>query len=984
MTLAKMRRGFLLPLVLVVVVLMSLVLYYFHVVAMSEYSQVHKIAHNFQLDLIVDSALIEMAIQQEKQAACPGATPPPWVDEIIPEIDANRPKDPDDGRAPNGQGGPLALGGPREVDQGGSLPGTDEVTRGSGNDPAQLEIKTTVGPFHHVPAEYDAKSIYAEPVFEDRQKDVVAWHLRGPIKVEARLKPSGRAAGELVSTWNGTVAITDATPIASEFALFAYQPPTCEDENGSIDQSINDLQRGGRFTVHARKVGRVLVRGPFLILPEDAGTEKTYLTDRDRGAGDHAPSFSYVESKWKGWSAIPGPRALLPPPLSLGNSLIKDALDFLHGLWDKIPTIGEVEAQRPKREHSPVLRIDFKLPQLCVGVSPAKLCTPGQIGPWEFPPLSIVIGVASGGEPTATFGAWWSIIPDDEVGRFATGMYFHGLRKPGEQLFSIMGRTQDPPAGAGDETVQDLFRGVRFKASDDNPAYADFSDGISGLVTGDGEDNEVILPEPVPRTTGGARPDLGIIAHYGVAIFDAQTLFDIGVLDLLKEVLSFSLPGGPLLGTLVSKVLDFLGIKPDIYIVLRQWKVKGYDLTDDPENLTAEKVTEVFENALPDNIDADDLKPMGIVSPYGMYQYTHSVNSWNRIKESLANFATNALVNKAVSFAVGKLGQFIGWLFKNVGESRVGTAVDQIRALGGNYVRDNAVLSAVFRFCRGFSDKLFKLLLRVGVSPTTIKNLLKDQARDQAKGFLQGKIRDPNGFLPRPVKALLGVFGPEAVDHPFKARFDSAMDATKGMREAAKSYPYGFLPPKYSSWASLATRIYPDMKAYLDAEVVDGVLPLRGIVLLRELDYEGEPIKYRGAGIIVVVTKDESKGPVLNARVEPVESNDSTWLTLVHLVTADVFEKKEREPLKLGEVFTGTVYAETGVAPAKRGCLIFGNLVCGHINKRKIDKGLKGPNEGVTVRYADEVLPHMLKAGKKPLWTVEVLGTPLPPPPPTN
>lgn len=980
----RARDGFLLPLVLVIAVLVSLSLYWFHVVAVSEYSQVHRIAAGWQVDLIVDSALIEMAIQQEKQAACAGAPPPEWVDRVIDDIDAARPKTPDDPDAPDGQGGPAGVpaGGPRTTGAGRSLPGTDAVSRGAGNDPAAVEIQTTVGPFRHVPAEYDAKTIYAEPVFADRSKDVVAWNFRGPIKVEARVKATGRAfSGDLVGAWNGTVAITDATPVASEFVLFSYMPPACENEDASIDQSINDLQRGGRFTVHARKVGRVMVRGPFLLLPEDAAGEKTYLTDRDRGAGDHAPSFSYVEPKWKDWSAIPGTRALLPPPLALGNGVLKWVLDKLHGLWDKIPTIGEVEAQRPKREHSPQLTIGpIKLPRICVGVSPAEVCTPSEVGPWTLPPISVVVGAGSGGDPAADIGAWFSILPDDEVGRYATGMYFHGLRKPGEQTFCLFGRTQDPPAGPGEESVHDLYRGVRFKSSDDAPQYQDYSEGINGLVAGDGDDGEVILPEPVPRLDGGTQSDLGIIAHYGVAIFDAQTMFDFGLMDVLKHLL----PGGVLLGPVVDWVLKLFNFKPDIYIVLRQWKVKGYDLTDDPENLTAEKVMEVFENALPDNIDADDLKPMGIVTPYGMYQHQHSVNSWNRIKEALINLGTKILVNKAVSLGVAKFGALLGWLFRKGKDGPLGSFLDKVKELGGSYVRNNALLSKLVELGRNFAERLVKLLIRVKLSPETLRNLLKDQARGRARDFLKGKIRDPNGFLPRPVKALLGVFGPEAIDHPFKARFDAAMDATKGLREAARTYPYGFLPPKYTSWASLATRIYPTMQAYLDAERVGGVLPLRGVVLLRELDYKGEPIRYRGAGIIVVVTKDEAKGPRLEARVEPAENNDQTWLTLVHLVTADVFTKKEREPLKLGDSFTGTVYAETGVAPAGRGCLIFGNLICGHINKRKIDRSLKAPEEGVTVRYADEILPNMLKAGKRPLWSVEVLGTAQPAPPPTN
>ena len=64
--------------------------------------------------------------------------------------------------------------------------------------------------------------------------------------------------------------------------------------------------------------------------------------------------------------------------------------------------------------------------------------------------------------------------------------------------------------------------------------------------------------------------------------------------------------------------------------------------------------------------------------------------------------------------------------------------------------------------------------------------------------------------------------------------------------------------------------------------------------------------------------------------------------------------------------------------------MILGNLVTGHINKRAIDPALKGPTDGVHVRYAAEILQNMAAPNKKPLWSIEVLGAPLAPPPPAG
>jgi len=143
---------------------------------------------------------------------------------------------------------------------------------------------------------YDPKVFYAEPIFGDGDKDPVPWDLRGPFTVG---RHHGLSRGPFVFerrfSRTQTLAITDTSPPAGEFALFNYLPPPDE------DYALNDLSRGGRLTVFPLDAGRVMVRGPLCSSPRTPQGE-AFPGRQARPEG----SFNYPtpgSRAWTGWGA---------------------------------------------------------------------------------------------------------------------------------------------------------------------------------------------------------------------------------------------------------------------------------------------------------------------------------------------------------------------------------------------------------------------------------------------------------------------------------------------------------------------------------------------------------------------------------------------------------------------------------------------------------------------------------------------------------
>lgn len=1015
------RRGQVLPLVVLLLALVSLALFSFWFVAGSEYAQVHRIALQFQASLVAEAAGDELA-QQQQQASCPQASPPPWMPPIITDLEAARPPQPPaDAVTPApttpGAAGPgstptapapatgptdpaIPIGGAppmipgtggdspvdvqypgcpgakpaidvrRTVDVSADLTITRQVAQAAGLDVGSLQVQIAVGPFFLVPCRLDPKLMYAEATFGDAQKDRTAWNLRAPCSVSVKIA-SASQSGEAQVVLDTEMAVSDSTPPASEFALFSFLPPLSE------KMALEDLQSGGRFTVYPRSVGRVMVRGPLLLVPEDGSSEAAHK-------GGEAPdeSLSYPGREWPGWAAVPGPRALMPPFFQAAIRNGADAvLDFLRNIFSFLPDLGEDAARRPDRlDHSPdrvIGPIDIPMPvRLLINsvISPAGPIgglvntftpvslgpeIPDRVGPWQMPEVSLVGGLGLGGDPATHFGLFFPLLGDDEVARFSAGMYFHGLKSAGQQTFSILGSQVSRGFIPGEATSEDIFRGALINGDSDPPSEPRLYE--AGLRPSDGKDHDVIIPEPVPHPTGGTNPDVGILAAYGVGHFDMVHYFDLGVVEVLK----WFIPVLGQVGGVVIEIMGKFGLSPDLRLGFRHWEMRG----------TAAPAAAFDVAALAELIEADKM----VLIPYGLYFFEHNVLSFDRFKEAMVNQGLASFVGISSTFIVGKIATILGVMFRAVGP-RVGKIGTELaRAIGRDVSDSNPVLQALINVGKKLSQGLLRSSLREALMTGATRNVLEGLFKKAARSVTGRFVRGPDNFLPRVVKAYLGVFGPSQMRPPLPGTAARAFSGVDGLAIEAAQYPSGFFPWRTTDWAAVATRAYPDMAAYLANESSDGVLLLRGIVLVKEARYSGPPIKYRGSGILVVVSTDPANPATLETTVEPVDSDGTSWMVLVHLPTVDLMQKPDELPaLRLGERFVGSVVSLSGVTPTGKGTLIQGNLVTGIINKRAIDSSKVAPEEGVHVVYAPW-LKDAVAPGKFPRWNLELLGAPTPP-----
>lgn len=971
------RRGQVLPLAMVGVVLVSLGLYAHHFVASSEYHQVHQIANAYQTSLVTDAANTELNQQQARAAAGTGQGSP-WAEEVLSDLERSRVVGKKDG-APDGT--EKTWGREHKFQLKAELPVAQRVAR-EGGLPNNLSVDLTVGPFKLAPNTIKAKDFYAEPVFADADKDIVAWNFRGPMTTEVR-------AGSQVERKTTTLAITDATPPASDFAIFSYEPPIGADEAQVEYRTVNDLNKGGRFTVYPRQQGRVMVRGPFYLVPEEGTDEKSpYL-----GGLEPQESVSYQERKWANWSTIPGNRALIQPPFNAGT-VLNTIVSWIHKIAPGIGSEAYGSVIRPEASGSPQWNLGPIPVWAILGPAGMVLKLAGvdlELGPWH-PEVSLVLGLAISGEPTVSPGDWTTVLPKDQPGMFASAAYFHGLLKPGDQTFSLFGNTAQRGTGPDAETGEDIYRGIVYNSLEEGSQPKAY-DG--GLRPAPGQDFDAILPEPLPREEGKLA-DVGILGYYGVATFESHSIVDMGIFEMLSTIM------GPHI-KLLHKLIELTGISPDLHVVLRQWHVYGNKI-DKEHPLTLEGVIEAFTNAFPQENEPDKsydekkkaLKNSAVLAPYGLYFCEHSVRSSERVLKALKALvvlhASNVLVGMITGAAVGKIAKAI---FKKT-KTPVRKATDdppdfdlepgarlQLAKIGW---QAKQVLHGAYHrlyhtvFARHVAKELGNDFTK-SLTRNVVEAILRIPVLNYVKVYSHHSFVGSTGFLPDLAKIFAGAYGYEDFKHPFSNDPRAAFTQLTGLREHTPDYPNGFYPPKYTSWGATFTRSYPTLEAYLKNEAVDGVLPLRGTVMIKSLKYKGEPIRYRGSGIIVTVTDDENKGALLDARVEPAEDAPGNWLTLVHLVTDKVRAAPKMPSLELGELFTGTVFSQTGVKPAKEGAAILGNLVCGNINKSAIDESLKGPEQGVHVRYAVERLKDLNKADRRPMWSLEVTAHPEAPPP---
>lgn len=159
-------------------------------------------------------------------------------------------------------------------------------------------------------------------------EDNMIWHRDYvgycTITIHARLRGGGSNPLNMQRRIQVThdVKVVDTRPPARDFALFAFRSTVGHDDriykalneggaNGNVQESGEfdpENPPSGRLIVYPQAVGRIYIRGPYVMLVEGR-------TD-GRGGDNPMPGPSYPGgrySDWGGWSQVPGPRGVTLP-----------------------------------------------------------------------------------------------------------------------------------------------------------------------------------------------------------------------------------------------------------------------------------------------------------------------------------------------------------------------------------------------------------------------------------------------------------------------------------------------------------------------------------------------------------------------------------------------------------------------------------------------------------------------------------------------
>ncbi len=892
------HSGWVLPVVIVCALLLGANVLTFQFVAATDYMQVRRLGQRVQANALADLASDELHFSILDQDLAPWSQKPPWLSGLLDRVWMARSRDPE----------ARLLDVKTSVDFEAHLPGSTAAIEIAGSSFTFEKATAEIGPFRVIPDLPPREQYYAEPVFQDRLKTLMPLDLRGAFKFEVSVssKLGPLAAGRSMMRVQ-ELAITDTSPPAAEFALFAFEPPPDE------DRVLNELQRGGRLTVFPNTDGRVFVRGPLVLVAEGASAETPHLG----GEAPSTPSVSYPEvagAQWTGWAAVPGPRALQAPIASSLNKLLAGSVDLALGLLGRPTGLLKAGPCRPRYDKS---KTTFGIPSMgpwtILGqdvFGPTK-----QVGPVDLP-VSFVISAG-----LDKLLAYYLAFNGDRASYFLSGSYVHALAKAGSQTFSVTGDVQRISRADGTPTSVSVFRGVRVsQAGDDARPH---NDGIS--LPASAPEGDSILIEPLAQEAGQELRDIGIMGMYGSADFDETTWLSVSLVDLL----SWLIPGG-ISVKLASKLLKLLGVNLDVKLLVQHYGVEV--AADLPDELTLAELEPLLESE------------RLVLAPYGLYRHKDGFWSGKNLLAGLGDLAIHAVATHLASALLGKL--FSGGPFdKTLLQKNASLPGDRLTAVD---LRGRA---------RGILGKTLRGFLRRFVGKWTVKTqheamryLAQRMSKAIAKRiFKLGITGILNSRSPRP-------------DPARQATASSLLESTEALDDpvAVASFPRGYYPSKYRAWERIWSRSYPDLPSYMAAESgADGVLELNGAVFIRNLNYTSDaPIRYRGRGILVAMTTKQARPSVLAAPVVPVSplpedglSAPADWLILAHVVTEEARSGSTPPPLRLGELFTGSVYSDTGVIPGGSRTLIRGNLIAGWINKAAIPASLRGPGEGVTVMY---------------------------------
>ncbi|MBI3893496.1 MAG: hypothetical protein HY303_18415 [Candidatus Wallbacteria bacterium] len=759
------REGVVLPVVLVSLFLLASMVLTFQFLSSSDYKQVGKMVRTIQATALADLAADEVSLDIDagQKAAAASGTQPPWMKPLLDALD---------GKVSGGGGGATGV---LDVKQ--DIPFDDKipVTKAAAEKTNGLVeisgIKAVAGPFTVRSTAYPANVMYAPADLGDGGKNRLAWDLRGPLNVEVSIKTSKGPLDFSQKYLRGQeLQITDTTPPASEFALFGYMPPV------TADYALNDLQRGGSFTVEPKLVGRVFLRGPLFLFPEEALASKLQM-----GGPTPPASTSYPFKKWLFMGNIPGPRTL-QQVVKLSDNPFDQLIAQAKALAPAVKS--DMSACRPEKEEShSVLKtnvipihVEVELPWP-IGKKKVDEDVPAQDR--DLGNVSMVIA-----DKLDTDKPEFLTIDEDNLAFFPPGAYLHGPIAADKQHFRLK-----PPDIL-------LYKGIVVPAAPDKPARI-YVPGALAMEEGDS-----LAMEPLPNPAGAG--DLGVVGVYGTASLESYTygLLTAGDLSLYlvtlgakKAVDKLSFPGWiknkiwdavqDQLGSINAQVMAQLKIRPDLKVLFRRFEVKTAAQnweSGPPKDLTA--------GGAPGEIQAKE----AVLAPYGYFFHKEGV--WNSVPvaDDLHKTMLDAVKTPLIT---GKTAAQFCALFVNNPNSR--TEADAL-ITGGPPESGKAAKE----FLRGDYEK--RLLARTKAKDAASP---EDAARVLVQGIEAGG--QPRGLAPlaasvskRPKGVLGDYWGPPPA-------------APDDMAALARDYPNGFYPPQFRDWERSATRSYETMKAYLDA-----------------------------------------------------------------------------------------------------------------------------------------------------------------------
>lgn len=153
---------------------------------------------------------------------------------------------------------------------------------------------------------YDAPSSYYSNRFldqtEDNRQPVEDWVGYATIQVRVRVRGIERQVQV-----TRDLKVVDVQPPAREFAYMNWLGLTQQQAGSGLGQI--SLNQGGDMAIWPNEVGRVMIRGPYVVVTEG----KADCTGGETRGGAMRQNYSYPDNDrdWYGWSVIPGRRALV-------------------------------------------------------------------------------------------------------------------------------------------------------------------------------------------------------------------------------------------------------------------------------------------------------------------------------------------------------------------------------------------------------------------------------------------------------------------------------------------------------------------------------------------------------------------------------------------------------------------------------------------------------------------------------------------------